>query len=434
MRLDLLRDPIRIGLFLLILASVARAEGPADALLKLVPPDAGVTIAAEDLRGHLRELQGSALATSLRKLPAFQSWVRSENYQAFRRATDRVQSLLGEDLGKVVDELFGDAVVLTLRVPPKEGMESARGLLIVRVPNEQLLDKLVNVLNDAMKGSGDLLAVTDHVHGGTSYHVREFRPGGKLTEYYTKLDGSIFVWSNSKDMLLGAIDRKRVSVNVSLVDDPHFRQVRDRLPARLAFSVFIDPRFVERLLASNPLTTRQDDPGYQAVVRSLTAMNYAGAALSWRNGLRVDVETMFDPAKVSPAVKALAKGRRDLLGPALRRVPALTLAIFAGSVDLEATFRLLDEMTPPAGRSKLENLALVLKGLLLGQDLRGPFLANLGPGLLAYVEPPDAASPSCFPTTVVLGLANNPRGGGGSESADNRAPDRPGALRAGRQA
>jgi hypothetical protein len=296
-------DAIGISLVLLILASIARAEGPADALLKLVPPDAGVTIAAEDLRGHMRQLKDSALVASLRKLPAFQTWVQSENYQAFKRAIARVEAHLGEDLGKVVEELFGDAVVLTLRVPPGEGMESARGLLIVRAPNDQLLEKIIEGVNSAMKRSGDLLQVTDLVHAGRTYHIREFRPGSRATEYYSKLEGSVFLWSNSKDMLLGAIDRK-VGGGSCLGDQPLFREVRKRLPARAAFSVFLDPRFIERLLAANGGAARQDEPVYQAIVRAFAAMDYAGASLTWHNGLRLDVEELFDSAKVAPNLKS----------------------------------------------------------------------------------------------------------------------------------
>ena len=44
-----------VAIVLLGSAVSARAERPADGLMRLVPDDAGVTLAVEDLRGHARE-------------------------------------------------------------------------------------------------------------------------------------------------------------------------------------------------------------------------------------------------------------------------------------------------------------------------------------------------------------------------------------------
>ena len=68
------------------MAATARAERPADVLLRLVPPDAGATLAIEDLRTHSSEFFDSPLAAGLKQLPVVQGWLASAPYRKLQRA------------------------------------------------------------------------------------------------------------------------------------------------------------------------------------------------------------------------------------------------------------------------------------------------------------------------------------------------------------
>src|SRR3954470_11735631 len=96
----------------LSVASMARAAGPADALFRLVPDDAGLAVAVENLRDHTREIAESPLADGLLRLPSVRSWLGSGQIRGIRKVARLVEETLGERSGAIRDEVFGDAVVL----------------------------------------------------------------------------------------------------------------------------------------------------------------------------------------------------------------------------------------------------------------------------------------------------------------------------------
>ncbi len=91
------------------------------------PPDAGITLTIEDLRGHTQEFLASPLADRLTRLPFVRSWVDSPQGASFQAARRQIESVLGATLGEIRDELLGDAVVLTLRLPPQGKQEASAG-------------------------------------------------------------------------------------------------------------------------------------------------------------------------------------------------------------------------------------------------------------------------------------------------------------------
>ena len=68
---------------------------PADALLRLVPPDAAVVLTVEGLRDRIRAFTSSRLATDLRQLPAVKAWFDSEKYRQFEKSRAQIEALLG---------------------------------------------------------------------------------------------------------------------------------------------------------------------------------------------------------------------------------------------------------------------------------------------------------------------------------------------------
>jgi len=121
-----------LWLTLLIAAghTVAAEPGarPAEALLRLVPPDAAVVLTVEGLRDQARAFSESRLAADLRRLPAVRAWLDSEKYRQFEQSRAMVETILGANLTELRDELLGDAVVLALRLP-SDPTKEARGLV-----------------------------------------------------------------------------------------------------------------------------------------------------------------------------------------------------------------------------------------------------------------------------------------------------------------
>jgi hypothetical protein len=115
------------------LPAVEPGARTADALLRLVPPDAAVVLTIEGLREQIRALTGSRLAAELWELPRVRAWLNSERYQQLEQTRAHIEAALGVNLTELCDELLGDAVVLA--VHPLAGRADeirARGLLLFR--------------------------------------------------------------------------------------------------------------------------------------------------------------------------------------------------------------------------------------------------------------------------------------------------------------
>lgn len=381
---------------LAIVATARGAEDPVDDLLRLVPPDAGVTLAVADLRGHVREFLASPLAGGLCRLPAVEAWFASPRSGRFEEARREIEAALGVDLITVRDDLLGDAVVLALRLAPGDPPEQARGLLLLRAGDRDLLNRLIETSNAIEQRGGQLVGRTSRPWHGTSYQVRTFAPGAKPDEYYAVFPDNTLAWTNSEVLIQGVIDRAAGAPGLG--GSPQVLAVRRALPARSAALLFVDPRFLERVLAANPRAER-DEPAAALLRHYLGAVTYAGAALEWRDGFVLHVHETIDPAKLKEPLRrwAARPGRTDHL---VRRVPASALALAAGNFDFVAIYDAILALVPAAD-PRAELLTTVLRGLLLDKDPQAEILPRLGPGVLAYLDIPGEIRPGVRPPLVV---------------------------------
>lgn len=404
----------------LMLPLAARAAGPADRLFKLVPPDAGVTLAVEDLRGHARTLLASPLAGGLRRLPVVRKWQESEGFRSFRKSLDRIETLLGTDVATLRDEVLGEAVVLALWLPPGAGPDAARGLLLAGVPNRPLLDRLIDGLNAALTREGELKRIDARQRNGTTYHVREFKPGGRAAEYYAVFDDGVFAWSNSEALVHGAIDRK--AAGPGLGDVPAFQEVRRRMPERSAISLFIDPEFAASVMAAAPRPEKpRDQRALEMFVRYLSALKYFGAALAWRDGPVIHAEELVDPSKLDPALTRWAS-KSAPADPRLTRIPASALGLATARVDFATLLDALKALTPDPERSNYDNLMLAIRGALLGMDPRDEVAPQLGPFVSVYLDrPAPAANDGSLrpPLVATIQVAATPEGVRAASALDN---------------
>jgi hypothetical protein len=431
---------------------------PADALLRLVPPDAAVVLTLEGLRDQVHAFTGSRLAAELWRLPAVRAWLDSEKYRQFERSRAQIEALLGTDLTKLRDELLGDAAVLALRLPPEDPVDAsqARGLLLIRARDLDLLQRLIRVVNTTHKESGELAELGDRQRSGTTYHIREFpAAAARPPEWYVAYPDGTFAFSNSELLIQAVIDRKTpapIAVKASggntgagagtdssariapgLGDLPKLRLVDRRLPDEPALMrLFVDPMQIRRLLAAARRPSKPSEARLLALLeRYLAAVDYAGAALVWsdRSIVLHTVETL-DSSRLDPWLRRWAgeARRRD---PALERIPSTALALVSGHVDFSALYEALSGIVPDEEQPKLTNVETILSGLLLGHDLRSRILPQLGPGVLAYLDtpadwdqggaassgsPPGSAWP--FPLVVAVSL------GGGESAASPRSEGR----------
>ncbi|MHC5538588.1 hypothetical protein ACYOEI_10205 [Singulisphaera rosea] len=382
--MDLSRAVLVLFTWLSIVA-VARGAGPADALFRLVPPNAGVAFAVEDLRAHSKEYRESPLAAGIRRLPAVRDWLASGRFQSLKQVKARFESAVGESVSKIRDELLGDAVVLSLHLPENGRQDEAKGLLLAKVRDRPLLDRLISGINTAQSKKGELDRIVEKRQGDTTFWLRKFAPAcGRPDEYYTILEATTFAWSNSESMIRGVIDRK-AGRQPGLGDDSRFRRIRDRLPGRSFLSIFVNPRFLETMMASSePDSPKEEDRRILAWLGDyLGALDYAGLAVELRDGLIVHTEESVEPEKFSPHFRPgpARAPRRSSLGT----IPADALVLASLQINFETLHRFLEDVIPDEDRPQVENLRLALDGILLGHDLKA-MLPHLGPDVTAHVE------------------------------------------------
>ncbi len=401
------------------LAAIAAGAGPADGLFRLVPPDAGATLAIEDLRTHWRQIGDAPLLASLRKIPAVRAWLGSDRFVQLAKAGRDIEAALGVSLATLRDELVGDAVVLIYMPGPPDAPEQSTGLLLARPRDLALLRRLIDAWNAAQKKGGELLGVEKKNRGPLAYTSREYKPGGRPTEYYIQLDDGTFAWSNSERLIQGVIDRK-LEGRPCLKDNLEFLKVRRGLPESAVASLYVNPKLVEAAVAGLPLPDRPAQERLLAMfARYLTAVGYAGAALEWRDGLLLHTHEAVDPAKLEPWLKGWLS-RPASRPTSAREVPDSALAVVAAHVDFEAARDVLWELTPEDDRPRLENLKVGLQGLLLGEDPNAEVLPRLGPGVLAYMDArPEPDGLPLFPIVGVVGWANRPGEGELAAPIDN---------------
>lgn len=417
------------GLAFVISVAVAAAAfgaGPADPLLRLVPADAGATLVIEDLRGHVRDYYASPLAAGVSQLPAVRAWLASPSYRRFEGAFSQFEKLLGKPIATVRDDLIGDALVLTLRVPPGGRQQDARGMVLARVRDRPLLERLIDGINAGEKEKGDLVRLSDRERNGLRYQVREFPVRlHKPTEFYIIFDDGTFAWSNSEALVQGVIDRDR-GARDGLGDSTRFRKVRDALPARSAVSLYMDPRVLEAMLAASSKPSKPRDERLAAMLgHYVGALDYIGGAVEWRpeagaNGAAVilHIQESIDAEKLPLWLRRWAARPAGPSTP--RRVPAGALAAASFHVDFPAFEEMLRAITPSPGQAKLDNLVLVLSGLMLGRDLRTDILPKLGPALLVYLEEATSAeSPTRLAVVASLEGVDAKPGSGVAPALDN---------------
>ncbi len=360
----------------------ARADGrPADALLAIVPPEAGLTVAVEDLGERSREVLASPMVDRLTRLPAVVAWGQGEGAK-FVQARREIEAALGMTAEQLRDDLFGDAIVLALIAEAGRPAEQGSGLLLAKVADVDRLNRLIAVVNSSERQAGALAGLKTIDHNGASYVARRFGDG-RPADYYAILGGSTFVWTNSESVVRRVIDQRADPALTSLGGSPRFRAIREGLPAGALATLYVDPRFVDRLLAESA-EAQEEQPVLALIRDGIEPIDYAGAALLWDRGPIVRWRESIRPDRRRP-------GPSPAAGPALLKfVPSDTLAFATGSIDLAAWYDRFVKLVPESQRPTRELVETIARGLLLDRDPREEILPGIGPEFLVTVARPAA--------------------------------------------
>ena len=441
-RLRLSRRPIVLVILAVtagVLVRGAAAQQPGRGtreLLKLIPPDSGVVLAVDDLRGQARELFSSKLAAEFQELPAVKAWFASEKYEQLETARDQIEGMLQAKLTDIRDQVLGDAVVFAVRLPtPGAGpidSSQASGLLVLKARDPALLKKLIDLINTIQQNNGELASIDDHKQGKTSYFVRKFPPGAdRKADAYVNFPDGTFAISNSEEVIRQLIDRKarEGATDAAPGVAGKFDALACRLPERALARLFVDARFAENLLEKAPGDRSR---GRALLERYVAAHEFAGAALVvCEEHPALKIAEVFQPDRFREFLGSW-KLRALPTAQELDRLPATTLLVGSLRMDFQWLLQTVRGALSDREKKIAANVEAVAQGLLLGQDLQTRILPVLGPRVIiladapADLEPKTEASPPTagkwpFPTVIALEFGSRAET---KPSAGSNAPPR----------
>lgn len=412
-------SPLRTLLFTASLAGLcavpARAAGPRDELLRLVPDDVALCTILQDLRGHSAALSGSPLAAEFRK-----SWLGiavsgapeltrlAEMEKHFKDATS-------VDWPQLRDEILGDCVVLAYRPGPPGKPEDEQGLLLIRARNGQLLANLIERLNAAQKKSGDLEKLEEREHDGVKYFRRVEK---KQVPYFYWMQGAVLAVSPQEAMLQRAIAADKKAAPADKETPPLARRL-SRLGVDKAFlSLWLNPRAFDPELESRAGQAQAAEAAFlKTFLSNWKALDDVALYARPEEQLEFGLAVRARPAALSPGLRkflAAAATPSELW----KAFPDDALLAVAGRVDAPALLDTIAEFLPEDARKAFRDV-LARGNVPFGRVVKD-VLPNLGPDVGFCITAPKTDDKTWLPR-VVWALRIRP--GSGDVPADQTLLD-----------
>lgn len=370
----------------------ASQQPPAGDPLSLIEPDALAVLVINQLRDQGRDILNSKLLKNLRSLPAARTWLDSENPDRLQKARIDFEAALGVRVPDLFNEVLGDAVVLSLHVPEGRSLDDARGFLLTWVRNPAILRELIARFNAAEIAEGRLERVENRDHKGRDYSIRQFRPGTKLPEAYTLTQEGWFAWSNSPILVENLIDRL-VDGNPGISARAEVVQLRRELPSSALATFYLMPRMIESLAPQLPkLASIKKNSTSQLLLQTVSALDCAGLALEWQDGLILHAHQKLDPTQLPDMINNLALPDQALgtvdtrPNRFLTQLPKTAPAIARFHFNPSAAYDLLRHSVSDSERRRFDHLELFLQGILLGKSWTQEVLPALGPEFVFYLS------------------------------------------------
>lgn len=377
--------PIFAVLFALAVPLGASA-GPRDEALRLAPPDAALTVVAQNLRDHARALAESPFAawfptTALGK----QLGAGEDGLKQFTEVAAPVLRALDTTPAELFNDVLGDAVVFSYT--PATGGAPERSLILVRPRKPEVLSKLADKLNGLQLKSGELKGVAEHKHAGASYFARQ-RPDGSANYYC--FAGGVFAFSESEADIKAALDR---------AGEPD-KDKQPELAARMsalgvsdaALVLLVHPRALDAEIAAKAKDApAAERAGLERLLTVWKATEAAAVYLALDAGAEIGVSVRFAADKLPADAKAWLTGGRAP-SAVWQAVPNDALFAIAGRMKASELLDAMGALTAAAGKPGFRDGFNAALGPIVGKDKLPKVLDALGPDFGAWVQPPAKGS------------------------------------------
>jgi hypothetical protein len=368
-----------------------RAAAPADELLRLVPEDVGFCVVLRDLRGHAASFQKSPFLEQFQKSPLAKPFEHSEDLKKLLFLDDILEKNLGVNSAKLLDEIFGDAVVFAYRPGPPDHPEAEQGLFLLKAKNEETLSVLIKKLNAVQKD--DVKELVKRTYQGEAYYRRVEAKG----ENYYWQSGTLLAVSTQEAILRQAIDRQR-SVQTS-ENIPLIKQLRGLKADKQFITLWINPQAFQEEIKRKSEGKQENAAAVRAFLNCWQALEGISLSLDLQEDLEVMLGIRLKPDRLPEAGWRLfaAMGKPTELW---NRLPADALFAANGRLDILALVDLVAEFLTPemrqAARLKIERSI----NAVLDKDLLTDILPFVGPEWGFYVAAPPKEEAAWFPQAL----------------------------------
>lgn len=362
-------------------------------LLSLLPDDFAVCVVVHDLRGHSARWEQADWLKRFHKSPVGKSLLEAPEMKQLQHWQSEMKKHLDLDWPALRDDILGDTLVLSYTPDPKDKPDDERGLFLVHVRKPDRLQRLIDMLNETQKKSGELKALTAQQYKGNTYFHRD---QGSKSQYYFIKD-SLAVFTVKEELMHGLLDR-RASPKTS----PWAKRFEKAGVERALFTMCVNPRMLDPELVQ---ARKKDDP----------LPSY------WRalEGIFVTL-TIHDQAELRIAIQADAERLPKWARPAFthtiptsslwQRFPETTVFTMASMTDFAGTVEALKLLVPEKDRKKLTKDWGGI-GAILELDPFKDVLPNIGPDWGVCMLPAKNAQhlpPLMFAIAVKPGSAEKP--------------------------
>ncbi|MFO0811124.1 MAG: hypothetical protein U0746_21045 [Gemmataceae bacterium] len=364
-----------------VLVGESVAATPREAVLRVVPENAGFCLLVTDLRGRLDEFRRSPFVERLLASPIGQALRADPELQKLAKFDEQLRAALDTSTAQLRDDIFGDAVLLTFTPGPPDKPELDSGLFALYARDPALLARLVERLNVTQQQSGEIIDIQQREHGGVRYWQR--RKKAEDIEFVA-VRGSLFLLADKEAAIHAAIDRGTSSGSSAVG-----RRIGELGLVASPIVWWLNPRAFDPALRHKLATTSGTDATFlRTFVRYWESLD--DVALH----LRIDNDAIVE-LSIRARTNAMPANARRLLTDAgtpsalLSAFPADALFIAGGRLTLDAMAQVGGEfLSADARREAVAGLQRSV-GAVLGNDALTAFVQAAGPDWGVCVRPPD---------------------------------------------
>jgi hypothetical protein len=360
------------------------AAAPRDELLRLVPDDATLCLAVQDLRARHQELAKAPWIPALRKTALGKIVMQGPELDKLLQAEKDLKQLAQIDWADVRDRILGDCVVFAFFHAAKN--EDERGMVLMWVKDGALLDKLLRLINEKQQENKEVQNVQEKDYKGTKYVVRQLP---NQNQFYWRKQ-ALFVFTTQEALLRQVIDRQLAGPPPGGM--PLVASFERLGPKPALVTLRINPRPFDVNWQPLPGDNVETVAAKQAFTPYWKALDALFLSLDAGQEMGIALTLQGRPKDLpKPAQKFLATAavQSDLW----RHFPTKAIFAAAGRVDTEALLQMLEEFLPASGRAKFRQNLQEQFGAALDMDFTKDALPYFGPDLGLCIAPNSSGKP-----------------------------------------